>query len=1000
MNNNGNNPFYTNNQKHPLANRNLIPEFVQNITSLGPSPFRQNEIIIEQAPGQASTQDNNLFDFWKEHNEGSRPSPAAPKNFQLPTINDSFANDKFTSMKSVSSNFFRNPDGPQPPDTDQFKPPPPKFTKVGCFGESSESIFMAKKNQASSILPDLGSGFDMYKGAHAGLGDMHSGFDMYKGQLELGDMHSGFDALKGAPMGPNDIGSGFDMYKTGVMGPNEMDSSFEMYKNNLPLSDVNSGFDNFPKNYQRSDFGSTFEAFKNKVQNTGPDKGSEFWDLEKKNDAVSQFYNKRPSYNHKESFDTKPNPLPFPEVNLPGPNRHFPPQTRPLSYILEVLTKRPFKEFTTATSNEMRVLNQMLYEKFGTNSQVDLSTMISRAKQSIQGGSAETPLEIENVMQLEQSKEEKIKAKYAGFGKVRRTVQSKRKSRAQGKPRMIVEVDFGGISADTAQASTQRKRVLQALVEFGQRHASKVNLEFKLKRVVCTSAKSKPIQKLPLPLSNPFTSGGCLPGPIQHSIKPMPKPKPRVESVGSFKSFTKLKEKQTSKGQSDGSMDREEAMAYLKRALRDPMDNAFADVEPKAEPERLRQQILENIFEKLSKIKYFSADFDKCQFLMHLINLQLSFRPQSIRFPSLKVRLRALCLLFCKYTNRTRLLSAFAPFFPEIDFKSLKTVSKYLSSKRATPSTRDQASDDSICDFFYFRNVELGADPKERQSPGMRRRLNVIKKLLVYFVMVMDLFKCYLYVKTDQSFGDSHVAADVHSRNRRKLDAFVKLDQFKETPRPRFEVDSSLWALPLGQLLDRVDLSLYPAFITLSNLFIMKSLSSKVATLNLAGREFKFTVTFEEQQWIMCSKIKRKDELIKFSYRFIRKQIFKAFKQRICVEGENLRLEEIRRRFNEVYLKGDPRIVEYYKSVDISKKRLNNLAECRQLRGEIDRYKQDKYFPKQIEKMVFYKDDQIFQDQLTFDVFLKTVFCSQFKNSMILQDIIQSYFIFESFFQF
>ena len=462
--------------------------------------------------------------------------------------------------------------------------------------------------------------------------------------------------------------------------------------------------------------------------------------------------------------------------------------------------------------------------------------------------------------------------------------------------------------------------------------------------------------------------------------------------MNSFKSFKNLNSKMSVVSQSSVMLEKiesETTLIQLRQNLFNVLKNSFNFSSPEVDDGVMKEKIVTLIFSGLNKIKYFSKEFDKSEHLLNIINLQPSLEKEVFRFSSNKIKLRTFCLLFCKYVNRTRLANTFEDFFPDICFESIKTVSKYINSKAQV----DLPSDDKISDYFYTQNIESISIQSEQ------RKLKVIRKVLVYFVMLMDLFKIYLNFKTKTDLYTSQINEKIHKENKIILENTVLFEQFKEAKWVEFKVDADLLNLSIEELLERVDILLFPEYIILSNLFIMKSLSSKLVTLTLKNKKFSFQVTFEEQQLLLCAKIKRKDELIKYSYRFIRKQIFKEFKAQVEARGKTS-LEKVRKEFNKVFLNGDPKIVEYYKLVDISKKRLDNLSSCTLLQQKINQFKIEEYFPRQIEKLIFFKNDKLFEDQLTFDSFLKSIFCSQFKNSMILQDIIQSYFIFDSFFEF
>lgn len=435
------------------------------------------------------------------------------------------------------------------------------------------------------------------------------------------------------------------------------------------------------------------------------------------------------------------------------------------------------------------------------------------------------------------------------------------------------------------------------------------------------------------------------------------------------------------------------SLIQLRQNMFNVLKNSFFASQNKEQNHgNLKEKIVNLMFSGLNKMKYFSKSFDKSQHLLNIINLQPSLEKESLTFPNQKMRVRSFCLILCKYVNRSRLVSTFEPFWPEISFDSIKSVKKYIESGPGETKGEGDEHGERISDFFYFQDERLVG------NLGCRM-MKVLKKLLVFFVMLMDVFKCYLNFKIKKPIFLTQIDPETHQKNSKILEHIIKFEQYKEEETTPLCVDPGLFACSTAQLMDKIDMTLFPEYVILSNLFIMKSSSTRMVTMTLRNNSYSFQVTIEEQQRLLSSKIKRKDELIKYSYRFIRKQIFKKFKEDL-EKQRRVTLDEARSEFNRVFLNDDPAIIEYYKAVDISKKRLVKLSPCHRLHQTINSFKNEEYFPRQIEKLIFYKNDQIFEDHLKFDSFLKSIFCSQFKNSMILQDIIQSYFVFDSFFDF
>jgi hypothetical protein len=444
MNNQQPNPFFNRQLNHHQKDRNLIHEFPQNITSLGPSPFRPNDLIVEKTEEKPPEQSSNLFEFWNQNEEQSQATPIASKNFKMPTINDPTPNDQFASMKSLCSSFYWKKDKSQIPEIDQFYQHIPKFTKVNTnIGDHLPDLNFPSNpiNQSTSMFPDFNSGFDVYK----------------------------------TPLGHPDNNSGFDMYK-----------------NNMTISDLNSGFDKFTNNFQRSDFGSSFDAFKNKIQNQkSPKKETvlESWEFDYKKEIGKQLYHQRPSMNPSEALDQKTGNLSFPDLNMTCNNHLFLKQKRKLNYIPESLRKRSLDEFNQTVSNEQRLLQKLLYEKFGLNSKADISAIIQNVKKKFKNSSKN--LEIENVYKSKQSTEEHLKSKYLGFGKIRRTFKNKTDKTEKEKPRVLVQIEMVNSKFDKNLNQKNKEQIIESLIKFGEMHSTSFDLEVRIKEMYSLSENNE-----------------------------------------------------------------------------------------------------------------------------------------------------------------------------------------------------------------------------------------------------------------------------------------------------------------------------------------------------------------------------------------------------------------------------------------------------------------------------------------------------------------------------
>lgn len=302
-----------------------------------------------------------------------------------------------------------------------------------------------------------------------------------------------------------------------------------------------------------------------------------------------------------------------------------------------------------------------------------------------------------------------------------------------------------------------------------------------------------------------------------------------------------------------------------------------------------------------------------------------------------------------------------------------------------------------LWDLFYFRNFSQSQKSQLEHTTYSRKGIFLLRKMMVLFIMLMDLTKCFLNLKSGEEIFKTQISASTHALNRSKVEAILlNQDHFSSPGSLKYAVDPALLLKPLSQLVALVDVCFFQKYLLLTHVYLTKKFSSKQVRLRLKGSEFEFQFSLKEQEQIFCSKSKRRDELIKFSYKFIRKQIFRDYKKSLQVGVSN---EAAKRSFYQEILENNREAVDYFNSVDVSKKHLKKFRNCPRIVSLIHDFKDESYIEQQIETNIFKKAETIFRDDLTFGDFLKCLFCGQHKHSVILQDIINSHNIFHLFFQ-
>ena len=106
----------------------------------------------------------------------------------------------------------------------------------------------------------------------------------------------------------------------------------------------------------------------------------------------------------------------------------------------------------------------------------------------------------------------------------------------------------------------------------------------------------------------------------------------------------------------------------------------------------------------------------------------------------------------------------------------------------------------------------------------------------------------------------------------------------------------------------------------------------------------------------------------------------------------------IKKKFNQKYFNNDNRAIKYFNSNDFSKKDLFRIENCERLIKDIWKYK-FKHFVKDFFKYYLVDKKEMFlqNKNLTFEMFMTILFERKSKHPWLIQEILNSVFVFESF---
>lgn len=290
----------------------------------------------------------------------------------------------------------------------------------------------------------------------------------------------------------------------------------------------------------------------------------------------------------------------------------------------------------------------------------------------------------------------------------------------------------------------------------------------------------------------------------------------------------------------------------------------------------------------------------------------------------------------------------------------------------------------------------------------MRANL-VIRKLMIQMIATLEIMKIYVQLKKFVCYDHDKVGERILNfkiqgkenqttmHNLRNLKSILISENLEDVKNLRFRVRPDLLKMNLKKLLAEIQLSDVSHYVLLTNLYMTGKENTRVVALHC---QTKIQVEIKTNEECLFYKSKRKDELVKFSFKFIRKHILNRFRRSIETSGQKLKSRENKRRFDARYF-GDKTLAKnYFYSMEVNKKNLNHLEESPEVIGLINSYVKDGFLSDQINYNIFNKNNNIFREDLTLRDFVRKIFVVQNKNNFTLQNILNSLYVFLHFFVF
>jgi hypothetical protein len=262
-----------------------------------------------------------------------------------------------------------------------------------------------------------------------------------------------------------------------------------------------------------------------------------------------------------------------------------------------------------------------------------------------------------------------------------------------------------------------------------------------------------------------------------------------------------------------------------------------------------------------------------------------------------------------------------------------------------------------------------------------------LKKFMIYTLTLTKVVEEFLLYKTQQR------PENVYTQFFKKALNASKLDKDMDTA-DKLPIDKRLINKSLQELTDLVDIECLQIYIFLSNIFISKKEKAKKISFIYKNHQYEFLFKMQEQEKLLCCKVKRKDELIKFTFKFIRRQIMKDFTNK---HKKKLSYSQLKLKFYSAFLNSDKKAIKYFESFDVSKKGLLILEPFTELSQLINDFKSNQYMHRVMEEYIMVKVDPSIKNSIPFRSFVEESLSRQHKQSLVVQNILNSLEIFEEF---
>lgn len=319
--------------------------------------------------------------------------------------------------------------------------------------------------------------------------------------------------------------------------------------------------------------------------------------------------------------------------------------------------------------------------------------------------------------------------------------------------------------------------------------------------------------------------------------------------------------------------------------------------------------------------------------------------------------------------------------------------------------------------------------------------VSIIKKAIIYLIMVLDNLKLFLMLKSKQVFKyESYINKKISQKNK----GIIKNALENDTKDYSFGMDKGLYKKSIFELIDLItidDLMLYLR-VTQINILDKKIIKEKkripvkngtrsttilikysktnndcrsdsnkqknlefnldpvdrtteqIDTENDQKNWVEIKISEFELNDILLAKRKRTDEKLKHSFKSIRRKIIPFFfKKKDRTRSNRIfkrNFENEKNKFFTYFFKSNKRLREMYKNERVTKKLVTSVKKCKKLLDFVKEYNMSEFLKNEIDMNILKKQEDFISDKMNLKDFLNLLMTKQKKTGWNIQNILNS----------